>query len=68
MKQQVSSIRQMGGGTNTHKPLEYAKAYMFRAARGDRADKRNVAIVITDGQSQSPIKTAAAAKAVSALV
>lgn len=65
LKKQVTAIRQMGGGTNTHKPLEFAKKNMFTTQRGDRKDKRNVCIVITDGQSYDPAKTAAAAKAVS---
>jgi len=62
---QVSAIRQMGGGTNTHKPLEYAQRSMFTSQRGDRPDKRNVCIVITDGKSYDPARTASAAKAVS---
>lgn len=55
----------MGGGTNTHKPLEYVKRNMFTAQRGDREDKPNACIVITDGQSYEPTLTADAAQAVS---
>lgn len=38
---------------------------MFTPRRGDRPDKRNVCVVITDGQSYEPDQTAAAAQAVS---
>lgn len=62
---QVSAIRQIGGGTNTHKPLEYIRQYMFTRHRGDREGKPNVCIVITDGQSYDAARTAKAAKAVS---
>lgn len=55
----------MGGGTNTHKPLEYAKRYMFTRQRGDRDDKDDVCIVITDGQSYDPARTAQASESVS---
>lgn len=54
----------MGGGTNTHKPLEYVKRNMFTTQRGDRPDKKNVCIVITDGQSYEPELTATAAERV----
>ena len=57
----------MGGGTNTHKPLEYVKKNMFTAQRGDRGDRPNVCIVITDGQSYEPSLTADAALAVKLL-
>ena len=61
----VSSIRQMGGNTFTHKPLEYIKRYMFTTQRGDRLDKPNVCVVITDGRSSDPDRTAKAAQVVS---
>jgi len=61
----ILKIKQIGGGTNTHKPLEYVRTKMFVPAGGDRPDVRNLCIVITDGQSSNPAETAKQAKLVS---
>ena len=67
LKKDVSSIRQIGGNTFTNKPLEFIRSRMFTTQRGDRLDKDNVCVVITDGRSSDPDKTAKAAAAVSRL-
>ncbi|XP_067929075.1 hemicentin-1-like [Watersipora subatra] len=63
LQSRVSAIKQIGGNTFTHKPLEYLRTYMFASQRGDRPDKDNVCVVITDGQSSDPERTAKAAAA-----
>ncbi|TNN51746.1 Collagen alpha-6(VI) chain [Liparis tanakae] len=51
-----------GGGTNTGKALEFALKEVFIAQRGSRRAKgvQQVAVVITDGESQDNVSTAAA--------
>jgi len=44
----------LGQSTNTQSALVYARSTLFQAENGDRANVPNVAIVITDGQSNSP--------------
>ncbi|XP_064601374.1 collagen alpha-4(VI) chain-like [Liolophura sinensis] len=45
-------------GTATHRALKYAREISFTAENGDRPDIPNVAILLTDGQSTHPDKTA----------
>ena len=55
----IDAIHYTGGGTYTPGALETVRTEMFTAANGDRADVRNIAIVVTDGESNgNPIKSA----------
>ncbi|TMS01716.1 Collagen alpha-6(VI) chain [Larimichthys crocea] len=51
-----------GGGTNTGAALNFARENVFITERGSRKDKgvQQVAVVITDGESQDEVSTAAA--------
>ncbi len=51
-----------GGGTNTGAALNFAREKVFIKQRGSRKDKgvQQVAVVITDGESQDEVSTAAA--------
>ncbi|KAM9352972.1 collagen alpha-6(VI) chain-like [Symphorus nematophorus] len=51
-----------GGGTNTGFALNYTRENVFTKERGSRKDKnvQQVAVVITDGESQDDVSTAAA--------
>ncbi|XP_073341613.1 collagen alpha-6(VI) chain [Pagrus major] len=51
-----------GGGTNTGAALNYARESVFIKARGSRKDQgvQQVAVVITDGESQDDVSTPAA--------
>ena len=51
-----------GGGTNTGAALKYAGENVFIKARGSRKEQgvQQVAVVITDGESQDDVSTAAA--------
>ncbi len=51
-----------GGGTNTGAALNFTKERVFTKQRGSRKDKgvQQVAVVITDGESQDNVSTAAA--------
>ncbi len=49
------------GSTNTASALNTLRELMFSAANGDRADVPNVAIVITDGDSNDRERTVEAA-------
>lgn len=41
----------VAGGTNTHLPLKTARESMFTYRYGDRPDVPNLAIILTDGQT-----------------
>ncbi|ELU11158.1 hypothetical protein CAPTEDRAFT_119197, partial [Capitella teleta] len=47
----IRGLTQMGGRTNTERALVALRREQFVYSRGDRSDVRNVAIVMTDGQS-----------------
>ena len=47
----VSSIDYYGGGTNTAAALEFARLTAFTTANGMRSHAAQVAVVITDGES-----------------
>lgn len=51
-----------GGGTRTGQALNYARQKLFISQNGSRKDKavQQVAVVITDGESQDNVSTAAA--------
>ncbi|KAM4580451.1 collagen alpha-6(VI) chain-like isoform 1-T2 [Odontesthes bonariensis] len=51
-----------GGGTNTGAALKYARERVFIKEKGSRKDKgvQQVAVVITDGESQDDVRQAAA--------
>merc|ERR1711962_1916156 len=59
----IDALSFKGQGTRTGSALETMSSEMFTAANGDRANVGNVAIVITDGESDdSPIPVADAAR------
>eukprot|EP00111_Clytia_hemisphaerica_P010998 TCONS_00032248-protein len=47
----ISTINGRGRGTNTYAALNMSNLEMFNTENGDRTDKVNVLIVLTDGQS-----------------
>ncbi|XP_036930518.1 collagen alpha-6(VI) chain-like isoform X2 [Acanthopagrus latus] len=49
-----------GGGTRTGAALDFARTQVFIRQRGRRKDVQQVAVVITDGQSQDDVSKAAA--------
>ncbi|XP_073340800.1 collagen alpha-6(VI) chain-like [Pagrus major] len=49
-----------GGGTKTGAALEFTRGQVFIKERGSRKDVQQVAVVITDGQSQDDVSIAAA--------
>ncbi len=53
MKQAVLDAPYMYGDTNTADGLKTLRAIMFQPFSGDREDAKNVAVVITDGVSNS---------------
>lgn len=60
--QGISNIQYISGGTNTADALKYARLTSFLTANGARGAASKIAIVITDGKSQSPPATAAEAQ------
>ena len=59
----IDSLSYKGNGTNTGLALETMRTEMFTDANGDRANVRNVAFVITDGEhDDNPIPEADAAR------
>ena len=53
----IDSIANTGGGTNTAGALHLMNTQMYTLARGDRWGVTNVAIVLTDGRSNSMAQT-----------
>jgi len=47
----IDGATYLGFSTHTRDALEYAETDLFTAAHGDRAEVPNIAIVVTDGQS-----------------
>ena len=56
MAAKIGSIHYSGGGTRTDEALELASTHLFTSAGGDRADKPNVLIVMSDGKTNSGSK------------
>ncbi|CAH3172036.1 unnamed protein product [Porites lobata] len=56
MKDVIDRIAYTGGGTRTDIALQMANSGLFSSAGGDRADKPNVLVVITDGKTNSDSK------------
>lgn len=52
----IDNIAYTGGGTRTDIALEMANTGLFSSAGGDRTDKPNVLVVITDGKTNSGSK------------
>ena len=52
----VLSIGYSGGRTNTGSAIKEMREKMFTAARGDRENVTNIAIVLTDGGTNTPDK------------
>lgn len=52
----INKIAYTGGGTRTDIALEMANSGLFSSAGGDRIDKPNVLVVITDGKTNSGSK------------
>ncbi|CAI9721272.1 type VI, alpha [Octopus vulgaris] len=59
----ISKLPYYQGSTNTASAISLLRSSVFTAASGDRPTAPNIAIVITDGQSNDPLSTAAQAKA-----
>ncbi len=53
----IDDIRYLRGSTNTASALRYLRETMFTDSNGDRTAARNVAILITDGQSNDHTRT-----------
>ena len=58
----VQSIPYTRGGTNTAAALQYVTDNMFTQPNGDRNNARNIAFLITDGQSNNRENTMRQAK------
>ena len=58
----IQNIHYISGGTNTADAIKYAREVSFQAANGARSNAAKIAIVITDGKSQSPVSTSAEAQ------
>ena len=56
MAAKIRGIHYSGGGTRTDKALELANTHLFTNAGGDRADKPNVLILMSDGKTNSGSK------------
>ncbi|WAR12942.1 CO6A6-like protein, partial [Mya arenaria] len=63
VQQAINNIAYHSGLTHTGEALRFMHTDSFSAAHGDRANVPNIAIVVTDGQSNNPTLTAAEAKA-----
>ena len=57
MLSRVSATSYTGGGTDTARGLEYATDVSFTAINGMRSEAAQVAIVVTDGKSNSESAT-----------
>ena len=57
----IDNMNYMGGGTNTADGIKSMTSQMFSQSSGARSNVPRIAIVITDGKSQSSTLTAAAA-------
>ena len=58
----INNIKFQSGGTNTGDAITYLDQNMFKQANGDRPGVPNIAVIITDGRSNKPDETKAAAK------
>ncbi|MBN3276151.1 CO6A4 protein, partial [Polyodon spathula] len=54
LRQSISNLRQIGGGTLTGKALTFASKY-FDSSRGGRSHVKQYLIVITDGEAQDAV-------------
>ena len=62
MLSSIDSIPYDRGNTRTHSALQYAKDNFFSSGNGMRTHAAQIAVVITDGQSEKPTITATKAK------
>ncbi|XP_035826806.1 uncharacterized protein LOC101848762 [Aplysia californica] len=58
----ISNIKFQRGGTNTGDAITYLDQNMFKQSNGDRPGVPNIAVIVTDGRSNKPDETKAAAK------
>ncbi|CAI9719089.1 transmembrane cell adhesion receptor mua-3-like [Octopus vulgaris] len=58
----IDRIAHIGGWTHTYAALNYLKDSSFTAMSGDRKDVLNIAVVITDGNSNNQVLTVKAAE------
>ncbi|XP_078665876.1 matrilin-4-like [Branchiostoma floridae x Branchiostoma belcheri] len=56
----IDRISYMRGGTYTGAALRYLSDYTFTAAAGDRADRANIVVLVTDGRSYDSVVTPSA--------
>ena len=55
----------VGGGTRTNEAIDEAAVTLYDTGRGARSDARKVMILVTDGYSRYPSRTANSAYTVS---
>ncbi|XP_019624292.1 PREDICTED: matrilin-2-like [Branchiostoma belcheri] len=56
----IDGISYMRGGTYTGAALRYLSDYSFTATAGDRADRANIVVLVTDGRSYDSVVTPSA--------
>ena len=61
--QAISAVRYHGSKTNTAAALRYVRETMFTARNGDRANAKNVVLLVTDGSSDNGRETIKEARA-----
>ncbi|XP_039592174.1 collagen alpha-6(VI) chain-like isoform X1 [Polypterus senegalus] len=54
LKQEITNMEQLGGGTNTGAALEFASQY-FDQSKGGRPSVRQFLVIITDGEAQDEV-------------
>uniref|UniRef100_A0A8C4SZU2 Collagen type VI alpha 6 chain n=1 Tax=Erpetoichthys calabaricus TaxID=27687 RepID=A0A8C4SZU2_ERPCA len=60
LKQEITNMEQLGGGTNTGAALEFASQY-FDQSKGGRPSVRQFLVIITDGEAQDEVSKPAQA-------
>ena len=50
IREEISEVKNLISGTRTHNAMVLANKKLFTSAGGDRPDKRNVLLVLTDGK------------------
>lgn len=63
MKMMISYIPYMFGSTRTDKALDFANHYFFSNVGGDRPDKTNILLVLTNGKKDPSAASYSAALA-----
>ena len=61
MLSDIQDMKYKGGGTNTDVCLRFVTQSFLTSSRGDRPDKPNICVILTDGSSSNHKRTAEAA-------